>query len=121
MASDESSQPPKVPHSDLAQPLTKSVSAQGDLAPNAAPPLAASQSAPVAVDEAISEADEGYAHSLSGSDLTSIASNIRKGVLENGRIYPNFGKNEYGVSIRETRARTTGVLRVDKTTYLGTS
>lgn len=45
--------------------------------------------------------DEGYAASNTTSYLSSIASDIRKGVTENGRVYPNFGKNMYGMPMDE--------------------
>ena len=93
MASTASNQPQTVPDNDLAQPSAPSVLAQEDQAPNAAAPLDASQTAPVAVMIAVSEVDEGYAQSLSSSELTSIPPNIRKGVLVNGLVYPNSGKN----------------------------
>lgn len=35
--------------------------------------------------------DEGYAASTSTSYLTSLASNIRKGIEENGRVYASYG------------------------------
>jgi SAM-dependent methyltransferase len=45
--------------------------------------------------------DEGYAASNTTSYLSSIASDIRKGVTENGRVYPNYGKNMYGMPMDE--------------------
>ena len=44
----------------------------------------------IEVDDAIS--DEGYAESTSTSYVTSIASSIRRGVEENGRLYANYGQ-----------------------------
>lgn len=41
--------------------------------------------------------DEGYSESLNSGELTSLASSIHRGVLENGRLYPNYGKHEYGM------------------------
>ena len=45
--------------------------------------------------------DEGYAESTTTSYLSSIASDIRKGITENGRVYPNYGKNMYGMPMDE--------------------
>jgi SAM-dependent methyltransferase len=41
--------------------------------------------------------DEGYAASDTTSYISSIATNIRKGIVENGRVYSNYGKNMYGM------------------------
>ena len=38
--------------------------------------------------------DEGYAQSLSNSYLTSIATDIRRGVIENGRTYAAYGMHK---------------------------
>lgn len=38
--------------------------------------------------------DEGYAQSLSTSYLTSIATDIRRGVVENGRTYAAYGMHK---------------------------
>lgn len=45
--------------------------------------------------------DEGYAESLNTSYATSVASEIRRGIEENGRTYPAYGKNEYGLPVDE--------------------
>ena len=45
--------------------------------------------------------DEGYAESVGTSYATSIASEIRRGIEENGRTYPAYGMNEYGLPIDE--------------------
>ncbi|KAF2669466.1 S-adenosyl-L-methionine-dependent methyltransferase [Microthyrium microscopicum] len=39
--------------------------------------------------------DEGYQESSTSSLLSSIASEIRQGHIENGRMYANYGKHEY--------------------------
>ncbi|ETN46187.1 uncharacterized protein HMPREF1541_00371 [Cyphellophora europaea CBS 101466] len=44
--------------------------------------------------------DEGFAESIT-EYATSIASDIRRGIEENGRTYPAFGRNEYGLPIDE--------------------
>jgi hypothetical protein len=45
--------------------------------------------------------DEGFAESVNTSYASSIASEIRRGIEENGRTYPSFGQNEYGLPIDE--------------------
>jgi SAM-dependent methyltransferase len=45
--------------------------------------------------------DEGYASSMTTNYVSSIASEIRKGIEENGRLYPAYGKNAYGLPIDE--------------------
>lgn len=45
--------------------------------------------------------DEGYAESSNTSYVSSIASDIRKGIEENGRTYPAYGKNTYGIPVDE--------------------
>lgn len=37
--------------------------------------------------------DEGYTESTTTSYVSSIASSIRRGIEENGRLYPSYGKN----------------------------
>ena len=49
----------------------------------------------------LAESDEGYAESSSTSFATSIASSIRKGIEENGRLYPAYGQDAYGLPIDE--------------------
>lgn len=43
--------------------------------------------------------DEGYAESTSSSFVTTIASNIRKGIVEDGRKYAAYGQNKPWVPI----------------------
>jgi SAM-dependent methyltransferase len=43
--------------------------------------------------------DEGFAASTNTSYLTSLASSIRRGIEENGRIYANYGRNLYGLPV----------------------
>ncbi|KAK5309204.1 hypothetical protein LTR70_010517 [Exophiala xenobiotica] len=45
--------------------------------------------------------DEAYASSVNSSSLTSIASDVRRGVEENGRLYPSYGRNTYGMPVDE--------------------
>jgi len=45
--------------------------------------------------------DQGYAESASTSYLSSIASNILRGVDENGRTYAGYGKTLQGIPIDE--------------------
>jgi hypothetical protein len=51
------------------------------------------QSAPIALEADDSIDDEGYAESITSSYVTSIASNIRRGIEENGRTYPVYGQH----------------------------
>jgi len=55
----------------------------------------------ITADEFIDFSDEGYAESETTSYLSSIASNVRRGVVENGRVYPAYGKNMYGMPMDE--------------------
>lgn len=48
--------------------------------------------------------DEAYAessHSGEWSSLSSLASELCRGVVENGRVYPSYGGHEYGMPIDE--------------------
>ncbi|USP82267.1 hypothetical protein yc1106_09541 [Curvularia clavata] len=45
--------------------------------------------------------DEGYADSDTSSFLSSILSEVRRGVEIEGRLYPSYGKHEYGMPIDE--------------------
>ena len=45
--------------------------------------------------------DEAYAASTTTSYVTSIASEISRGVLENNRIYPHYGQHQYGMPVDE--------------------
>ncbi len=45
--------------------------------------------------------DETYAESTTTSYVTSIASEISRGVLENERIYPHYGQHKYGMPVDE--------------------
>lgn len=47
----------------------------------------------IEVDTAAENNDDGYAESSASSTLTSIKSEIRKGMEENGRIYAVYGEN----------------------------
>jgi ubiquinone/menaquinone biosynthesis C-methylase UbiE len=46
--------------------------------------------------------DEGFVESIVTSYVTTLASEIRRGVEENGRTYPAYGRNEYGLPIDES-------------------
>jgi len=52
-------------------------------------------------DEASDHTDEGYADSDASSFLSSILSEVRRGVEIEGRLYPSYGKHEYGMPIDE--------------------
>lgn len=45
--------------------------------------------------------DEGYGGSTNTSYVSSIASDIRRGIEENGRTYPAYGQHQYGMPIDE--------------------
>jgi SAM-dependent methyltransferase len=45
--------------------------------------------------------DEAYAESTTTSFVTSIKSEVSKGVLENERLYPSYGQHDYGMPIDE--------------------
>ncbi|CAO2657158.1 Nn.00g032840.m01.CDS01 [Neocucurbitaria sp. VM-36] len=45
--------------------------------------------------------DEGYADSDASSFLSSILSEVRRGVEIEGRLYPTYGKHEYGMPMDE--------------------
>ncbi len=55
----------------------------------------------ITADEFSDFSDEGYSESETSSYLSSIASNVRRGVEENGRVYPTYGKNMYGMPMDE--------------------
>lgn len=57
--------------------------------------------ASIVADDRESLSDEGYAESTSTSYLTSLASNIRRGVIENGRTYASYGRTLQGMPIDE--------------------
>lgn len=54
-------------------------------------------SAPLEADE--EESDEGYEGSTSSTFVTSIASNIKRAVRENGRIYAAYGQHKAWVPV----------------------
>ena len=45
--------------------------------------------------------EDGYAQSTNTTYVTSIASDILRGVEENGRIYASYGRHMYGIPIDE--------------------
>jgi SAM-dependent methyltransferase len=45
--------------------------------------------------------DEAYAESTTTSFVTSIKSEVSRGVLENERLYPSYGQHDYGMPIDE--------------------
>jgi len=51
----------------------------------------------IEADDSIS--DEGYAESTSTSYVSSIASDIRRGVEENGRLYAAYGQHKPWVPV----------------------
>lgn len=54
---------------------------------------------PITADEFDDIHDEAYDESTTTSYVTSIASSIRRGIEENGRTYPTFGKNMYALPV----------------------
>ena len=63
-------------------------------------PGAAVQIAP-AIEPDTDSTDEAYAESIGTSYVTSIASEVSKGIMENGRLYPSYGKHGYGLPTDE--------------------
>ena len=49
--------------------------------------------------------DEGYAQSTSTSYVTSLASDIRRGVEENGRLYASYGRYKQMIPMDESEVR----------------
>jgi len=49
--------------------------------------------------------DEGYAQSTSTSYVTTLASDIRRGVEENGRLYASYGKYKQMIPMDESEVR----------------
>lgn len=49
--------------------------------------------------------DEGYAESTSTSYVTSIATDIRRGIEENGRLYANYGQHKPWVPVDDAEVR----------------
>jgi SAM-dependent methyltransferase len=62
--------------------------------------MEAATNAPIPADERIS-VDEGYAESTNTSYLSSLASEVRAGVVEHGRTYASYGKTVQGMPIDE--------------------
>lgn len=52
----------------------------------------------IAEDESV---EDDYAESTKSGYATSVASEVRRGVLENGRVYPSYGRHDYGMPIDE--------------------
>jgi hypothetical protein len=70
-------------------------------------------SAPVSQIEADdSLSDEGYAQSTTSSYATSIASEIRRGVEENGRIYAAYGQHKPWVPVDDVEVSCLPVHKV---------
>jgi hypothetical protein len=54
--------------------------------------------------------DEGYAESTSTSYVTSIATDIRRGIEENGRLYANYGQHKPWVPVDDAEVRHSPIL-----------
>ena len=52
--------------------------------------------------------DEGYAEATSASYVSSIASEIRRGIEENGRIYASYGKHKPWLPMDDAEVRDHG-------------
>jgi SAM-dependent methyltransferase len=88
-------------HIARAEPTTSEISSRATTEPHLFSDVGSRTSeggSSITADEFI---DEGYAESNTTSYLSSIASNIRRGITENGRVYPNYGKNMYGMPMDE--------------------
>ena len=81
---------------EATQPLS---AAQAAIIPLRNPGVA-TQIAP-AMEPDLDPMDEGYVESVGTSYVTSIASDILRGIMENGRRYPSYGKHNYGLPIDE--------------------
>ena len=82
-------------------PLNPTAQAQLYMAAAAPPvtlPGVTTQIAP-AMQPDTDSSDEAYAESTTTSYVTSIKSEISKGVLENERLYPSYGQHDYGMPI----------------------
>jgi len=60
-------------------------------------------SSQIEADDSVS--DEGYAESLSTSYVSSIASDIRRGIEENGRLYAAYGRHKPWVPVDDAEVR----------------
>ena len=65
------------------------------------PSTTLTQTAPVDIEADDVIDDEGFAQSTTSSYVTSIASNIRRGIEENGRTYPAYGQHLAGLPCDE--------------------
>lgn len=54
--------------------------------------------------------DEGYAESTSTSYVTSIATDIRRGIEENGRLYASYGQHKPWVPVDDAEVRCSQIL-----------
>ena len=90
---DQSGGPPDA----TAQPqLYKAAAAAA--APAGPLPGVTTQVAP-AMQPDLDSSDEAYAESTTTTYVTSIKSEISKGILENERLYPSYGQHDYGMPI----------------------
>jgi hypothetical protein len=67
---------------------------QGHDAPKTSPSVTDSAPLSAAIEPDFSTDDEGYAASTTTSYVTSIASDIRRGIEENGRLYSAYGMHK---------------------------
>jgi hypothetical protein len=57
--------------------------------------------------------DEGYAESISTSYASSIASDMRRGIEENGRLYAAYGQHKPWVPVDDSEVRYQGIYQLD--------
>lgn len=93
--------PPKTPASTTAPSTTAStfVSYDEDDDANIPGTPMTANSSQIEPDD---DSDEGYAETTTSSYVTSIASNIRRGIIENGRRYAAYGQNKPWVPIDDS-------------------
>ncbi|KAK4946814.1 hypothetical protein LTR10_014317 [Elasticomyces elasticus] len=75
-------------------------SASPDISVQVPAPMMITQIAPMMLPD-LDLDDEAYAESTSTSYVTSIASEISRGILENERLYPQYGRHSYGMPVDE--------------------
>ena len=74
--------------------------ASTDISTHVPAPMTTTQIAPMMLPD-LDIDDEAYAERTSTSYVTSIASEISRGILENERLYPQYGRHSYGMPVDE--------------------
>ena len=62
------------------------------------------QSGAIEADESLD--DKGFAESTSASYIASIATDIRRGIEENGRLYASYGQHKPWVPVDDAEVRS---------------